>query len=84
MTPSQSLRSRKRVNGPSAWIGADMRAREIEWVYRLSRAEVAEIENATRTVQAQGLDLAAIRRADFSLPTLGPALDRLHAEVLDG
>ena len=58
--------------------------RETEWSYRLSPAEVAEIENATRVVRARGLDLAAIRREDFPLPTLGPVLDRLRAEVLDG
>ena len=83
MIPPQTLRSRKPVEGPAAWVGADMRAREAEWSYRLSPVEVAEIENATHTVQARGLDLAAIRRADFPLPTLGPALDRLRAEVLD-
>jgi hypothetical protein len=84
MTPSRSLPSRNPVNGPSAWIGADMRNREAEWSYRLSPAEVAEIENATHLVQSRGLDLAAIRREDFPLPTLGPVLDRLRAEVVDG
>lgn len=31
-----------------------------------------------------GHDIADIRREDFSLPTVGPVLDRLRAEVLDG
>jgi hypothetical protein len=84
MTPSQILPARKLVDGPSAWIGADMRTREAEWSYRLSPAEVAEIDNATRMARARGLGLAAIRREDFPLPTLGPVLDRLRAEVLDG
>ena len=39
MTPS-----RRPIEGPSAWIGADMRRREAEWTYRLSPAEIAEIE----------------------------------------
>jgi Taurine catabolism dioxygenase TauD, TfdA family len=84
MTPSRSLPSRKPVTGPSAWIGADMRSREAEWSYRLSPADVAEIDNATRIVRTRDLDLAAIRREDFPLPALGPVLDRLCAEVLDG
>jgi hypothetical protein len=84
MTPSRSLPSRKPIEGLSAWIGREMRLREAEWSYRLSPAEVAEIENATRQVRARGLDLAAIRRADFPLPTLGPVLDRLRGAVLDG
>jgi hypothetical protein len=72
------------ITGPCAWTGADMRRREAEWTYRLCATEVAEIEAATSAVRARGLDLASIRREDFPLPTLGPVLDRLRAEVLDG
>jgi hypothetical protein len=84
LTPSDAAPSRKPIEGPSAWIGADMRTREAEWSYRLSPTEVAEIETSVRTVRARGLDLADIRRDDFPLPTLGPTLERLRAEVLDG
>jgi Taurine catabolism dioxygenase TauD, TfdA family len=72
------------IEGPSAWIGADMRRREAEWAYLLSPAERAEIEAAVAAVQTRGLDLADIGRDDFPLPTLGPVLDRLRAEVIDG
>ena len=72
------------VEGPSAWIGADMRRREAEWSYSLSPAEVAEIEAAVRAVRARGLDLAEVRREDFPLPTLGPVLDRIRGEVVNG
>ena len=81
--PTNTL-SRRLIEGPSAWIGADMRGREAEWSYRLSPSEIAEIEAALKLVQARGLDIADIRREDFPLPTLGPVLDRLRAEVLDG
>ena len=76
--------TRRPVEGPSAWTGADMRQREAEWSYRLSPTEIAEIETATQAVRARGLDLAAIGRADFRLPTLGPILDRLCGEGLNG
>jgi hypothetical protein len=79
MTPSRRL-----IEGLSAWTGADMRGREAEWSYRLSPSEIAEIEAALKLVQARGLDIADIRREDFPLPTLGPVLDRLRTEVLDG
>ncbi len=72
------------IEGPSVWYAADMRGREREWSYRLSPAEVAELEAALRNVQARGLALAAIRRTDFPLPTLGPVLDRLCEQVLNG
>jgi len=61
-----------------------MRQREAEWSYRLSPAEVAEIEAAVQAVRARGLGLAEIHREDFPLPTLGPVLDQLRGEVLNG
>ncbi|HET7881137.1 MAG TPA: TauD/TfdA family dioxygenase [Acetobacteraceae bacterium] len=76
--------TRRKIEGPSAWVGADMRTREAEWTYRLSAAETGELEAALRSVQARGLDIADIRREHFPLPTLGPTLDRLRGEVLDG
>src|SRR5205085_477732 len=76
--------ARRLIEGPSAWVGADMRRREAEWTYRLSPSEIAEIEAAVKAVRARSLDIAHIRRDDFPLPTLGPVLDRLCAEVLDG
>src|ERR1700722_18432743 len=79
LTPPRPL-----IQGPSAWLGADLRNREDEWSYRLSPPEVAEIEAATRSVRARGLDIADVCREDFPLPTLGPQLDRLRAEVLNG
>ena len=75
---------RRPIEGPSAWVGADMRQREAEWRYLLSPAEVAEIEAAVQAVRARGLDLAEIHREDFPLPTLGPVLDQLRSEVLNG
>ena len=78
------MRPRPLIQGPSAWIGADLRDREAEWSYRLSPPEVAEIEAALQSVQTRGLDIAAIRREDFPLPTLGPLLERLRDEVLNG
>jgi hypothetical protein len=72
------------IEGPSVWTGAEMRRREAEWTYRLSPSEIAEIEDAVQAVRARGLDIADIRRGDFPLPTLGPVLDRLRTEVIEG
>jgi Taurine catabolism dioxygenase TauD, TfdA family len=72
------------IDGPSAWIGRDLRERPDEWMYDLSPAEIAEVEAATASVRARGLDIAEIRRADFSLPTFGPVLDKLREDILNG
>ena len=84
MTAPRPVSSRRPVEGPSAWTAADMRGPQAEWSYRLSPSQIAEIEAALQAVRARGLDIAAIRREDFPLPTLGPVLERLRDEVLHG
>jgi len=84
MPPAQAMASWSLIEGPAVWTGAEIRKREAEWTYGLSSAEIAELETAVKTAQARGLDIADIRRDDFPLPTLGPALERLRVEVLDG
>ncbi|HWB50993.1 MAG TPA: TauD/TfdA family dioxygenase [Stellaceae bacterium] len=74
--------ARRPVVGPSAWVGGDMKQREAEWTYRFSATELAELEAAAAAVR--GRDLATLTRADFPLPTLGPVLDDLRREVVDG
>ena len=76
--------TRRPITGTSVWYAADMRGREADWSYRLSSTQVAELEAALRAVRQRGLDIADIRREDFALPTLGPVLDRLCDEVLNG
>jgi hypothetical protein len=70
------------VTGPSAWFGADLAKRPAEWTHQLTSSEVTEIQTATYA--NLGRDVAAITRADFPLPTLGPVLERLRDEVLNG
>jgi Taurine catabolism dioxygenase TauD, TfdA family len=79
VTPPRPL-----IEGPPAWTGAEMRRRQAEWTYRLSPAELDEIDAAVKAVQARGLALADIGRQEFPLPALGPVLDRLRGEVLEG
>jgi len=82
MAPASAMPSPRLIEGPAVWTGADPRKREAEWTYRLSPTEVAELETAVKSVQTRGLDIADICREDFPLPTLGPTLERLRAEVL--
>ncbi|HUB45283.1 MAG TPA: TauD/TfdA family dioxygenase [Acetobacteraceae bacterium] len=79
-----SMPLRRPVEGASVWTASDLRGREAEWSYRLSAAEIAELETARQAAQVRGLDIAAMRREDFPLPTLGPVLERLRDDVLHG
>ncbi len=81
---ARSKPTRRPVDGPSAWTGPEMQQRETEWTYELTRSDLAELEAAREAVQARGLDITAIRRTDFPLPTLGPILERLRDEVVNG
>jgi hypothetical protein len=70
--------------GPAAWYGPDIAKRE-DWQMRLSSAELAEIEAATKPLASREADIAAITARDFPLPRLGPRLiERFRREVLDG
>jgi hypothetical protein len=75
------------IRGPSAWYGPDLDARR-DWIESLSGAEIAEVESAAKRVidrlANSEMDIVSIRRKDFPLPTLGPRLERMLAEVLTG
>jgi Taurine catabolism dioxygenase TauD, TfdA family len=70
------------VEGSSAWIGASLARHPETWIYSLTPVQLEEIE--ANVERLRGQDLAGLRQADFSLPTLGPVLDRLREEVLNG
>jgi len=61
--------------------------RRTDWIERLSETEIAEVECATRMLLESAdssFDLTSITTDDFSLPTLGPRLQKLLDEVLNG
>ena len=70
--------------GAAAWYGPHLATRD-DWLMKLDAAEVAEVERATLALAAHEADIAAIKAADFPLPTLGPRLRaRVRDEVLEG
>jgi len=84
---SQSVREPgelgKKLIDPADWRAEDIAGSE-EWIYRLSPAEVAEIEDAVAGIEARGLDIQNITRDDFPLPRLGAGLAEVKDELLDG
>jgi hypothetical protein len=72
------------ITDASAWYGPAM-LRDPSWLGHFSPDEVAEVEAALAPLAADpGFDAAAMRAADFPLPTLGPRLVRLRTDILDG
>ncbi|MEZ5727793.1 MAG: hypothetical protein R3E48_07270 [Burkholderiaceae bacterium] len=69
--------------GPQVWYGPQMVASD-QWLFGLSDTHVAEVEAAMRLLVDAGTDIATIRREHFPLPTLGPAIESLRRELIDG
>lgn len=73
----------KPVVDPAGWTKEEL-ARTSDWLYALSDREVADLDLAVARVQATGLPLIDVQREDFSLPVLGPALNGMRHDVIDG
>jgi Taurine catabolism dioxygenase TauD, TfdA family len=75
------------VRDASAWYTADV-AERTDWIKHLSETEIAEVERAVHELEESDIDLAATLPSttakDVPLPTLGPRLQRLLEEVLNG
>jgi hypothetical protein len=56
------------ISGPSAWRGDEL-AGTTEWIYKLSEAELAELEAVGRQLVADDPDLRSVAAADYPLPT---------------
>ncbi|MEM8975566.1 MAG: TauD/TfdA family dioxygenase [Pseudomonadota bacterium] len=71
------------VEGASAWYGSELQ-NSTEWLYSLTPDEIAEIDAAARPLAQAEADIAKISKADFPLPSLGPKLDAMFDDVLNG
>jgi hypothetical protein len=54
------------------------------WTERLSPAEIKELAAAVAHARAKSDDFLQIGKADFPLPTLGPRLKAIEAELING
>jgi hypothetical protein len=71
------------VVDPAGWTRDDLE-RGSDWIFELTPAHVAEIDDAVAGIEAGGLDIMDIRRGDMPLATLGPALDGVREELVNG
>ena len=74
---------RKPISGPSVWSGRDFAGRD-DWIYRLSAAELAEIDGAVKGIPVDVPALYQITAKDFPLPILAEALAGLDDELHHG
>ncbi|OED44754.1 taurine catabolism dioxygenase TauD [Chromatiales bacterium (ex Bugula neritina AB1)] len=72
------------MEGPAAWIGADIAQRENEWMVHLTPADIADLEQAAHHYLTLGRDVGQITAADFPLKTFAPHLQLLKQKLLSG
>jgi hypothetical protein len=65
------------------WRSGDISDRS-RWTYRLTDADIAELEAALAHARARCADVIDIAREDFPLPTLAATIARFEAELIDG
>lgn len=71
------------MEGPSAWYGRDMAARE-DWIYRLEADDLVELDQALATFRAAKLSMDDISPKTFPLPGLSRKLKRMLTDILKG
>ena len=73
----------QKVIDPAQWTGTELQ-QSTDWIYQLTEAEITDIDNAIRGVEAAGLDIMEITQDTFPLPAFGPALVRIRKQLLNG
>lgn len=73
----------KKLVDPAEWYPDDVKGSD-SWIYRLSEIEIAEIEDAVAGVEARGLDIKDITKADFPLQKFSAGLQDIRDELLEG
>lgn len=74
----------ERQNCVLAWRGEDLAAKTERWVVELSADDIVEIEDAAASVWNRGIPIVDISKENFSLPSLGPRIDALAVQLING
>jgi hypothetical protein len=72
------------VTDRSAWKGEDLAKRPEDWTYRLSGADLSEIDAALSLARASGKSATKLASGDFRLERLAATFARIATEVNEG
>ena len=67
-----------------AWYGPELHLDTDKWVIRLDDSEIAEVEAAAKKIAEQDKPIVEIDKENFPLPVLGPRLEKLTVQLIDG
>ena len=81
---TETKRKHKKIEGSSAWYGSEMSTRSDEWTYQLGQDDLDEIRIAVDAVRKADISILRVNKDEFPLQTLGPTLERIQREVVNG
>ena len=73
-----------KIDIPSAWQGAEMKANPDRWLISLAASEIAELESAAKSYLGRSKKIADITRESFPLPRFSAHLEELKTKLLTG
>jgi hypothetical protein len=73
-----------KIDIPSAWLGAEMKANSERWLISLTASEIAELEHAAESYLGRSKEIADITKDSFPLPHFGAHLEQLKTTLLVG
>ena len=71
------------VTDPAGWHAGDLDNAN-GWVYRLTAADINEIDDAVRAIETAGIKIAEITETDFAFPSLDARLREIGHEIVHG
>ena len=77
-------RPQGKIDIPSAWQGAEMKANPDRWLILLGAREISELENAAESYLGRSKKIADITKESFPLPHFGAHLVELKRKLLVG
>ncbi len=78
--PAQQMQP---IVDPGCWYPDDLKGTNA-WIYQLDEDQRGELTEAVAAVEASGLDLKDVGRADFQIPGFAPVLADIREELMEG
>jgi hypothetical protein len=72
------------VTAPAAWRGEGLQTRTEEWLRQLSQAQIDELEQVSRQIEAAGLTREQIDAAQWPLPAMEASLAEWRQQIHRG
>ena len=72
------------ISGPAAWLGPEMQTNPDIWLYRLSNADIADLEQAAKHYLSLGRDIGEITKESFPLTLFHSRLGQMKETLLKG